>query len=161
MGPPGYRWTCHVCEHGNPPGRPSCTRCGFPADAEGRHIDLARRHRAAGRSLSPDFFADPRGALRRAIDFVLASEIRIAFAVLVMASFVVVGTSWGRYSSPEFIDGIRVEAHGTLFDILVIGLFILWLNFKRAESERVRRYAEEIDDFREWRSDEASHRIAG
>jgi BTB/POZ domain-containing protein KCTD9 len=48
-----------------------------------------------------------------------------------------------------------------LLDILVIGIFILWLNRKGEKRLEIRRYREEIDDFRGWDSDEAGYRIAG
>jgi hypothetical protein len=48
-----------------------------------------------------------------------------------------------------------------ILDVLVIGIFILWLNLLRDRRERARRYQEEIDDYREWLSEEAAHRIAG
>jgi uncharacterized protein YjbI with pentapeptide repeats len=54
-----------------------------------------------------------------------------------------------------------VEAHGIVLDILVIGLFILWLNKLGEKRLENKRYQEEIDDFRHWNSEEAAHRIVG
>lgn len=106
----------------------------------------------------------PRPMRRRLAElreWVLASELRIGALALVAAIVLVGALSWDRYWSPDFREGILVEAHGMILDVLVIGIFILWLNLLRDRRERARRYQEEIDDYREWRSDEAAHRIAG
>ena len=84
-----------------------------------------------------------------------------AFAAFVFATAIVVALTRDAYLKSVFLEGILVEAHGMLLDILVIGIFILWLNRLGEKHLEVRRYKEEIDDFRGWESDEASHRIAG
>jgi BTB/POZ domain-containing protein KCTD9 len=61
----------------------------------------------------------------------------------------------------DFPKNILVEAHGMLLDILVIGIFILWLNRKGENKLENKRYQEEIDDFRRWNSHEAGYRIVG
>ncbi len=61
-----------------------------------------------------------------------------AFVVFILASAAVTGATlllpsyWGegRYDQ-GFLRNILVEAHGMLFDILVIGIFILWLTKKQ------------------------------
>jgi len=65
------------------------------------------------------------------------------------------------YSNSGFWENLRVEAHGMLFDILVIGVIILFLNRLAEKQIENRRYLDEIDDFRGWKSEEAAHRIAG
>jgi hypothetical protein len=86
-----------------------------------------------------------------------------AFIVFILSAITVTAVSliFYDYWDPEFWKNIRVEAHGMLFDILVIGVLILFLN-KLAEKQIAnRRYLDEIDDFREWKSKEAVRRIAG
>lgn len=65
----------------------------------------------------------------------------------------------------DFYKNILVEAHGMLFDILVIGVFIFALHKtgeKRLKRELdIKRWQEEIDDFRGWKSEEAKFRIIG
>ena len=102
-----------------------------------------------------------RDGVLSARDFLLGGELRIAALALGLGAIVVVLSSWDRYKDPAFREAILAEAHGMLFDILVIGMFILWLNLLRDRRERSRRFQEEIDDYREWASDEAAHRIAG
>lgn len=82
---------------------------------------------------------------------------------MVLASAFVGGLSLatGLYSGSEFRDGILLESHGMVLDILVIGLFLLALNKLGQRYQYAKRYQEEIIDFRFWESDEASYRIAG
>jgi len=65
----------------------------------------------------------------------------------------------------EFIRDILVEAHGMLFDILIIGIFIFALHTivdnRRQRLSEIKRFQDEIDDFREWDSEEAVFRIVG
>src|SRR5436190_6902026 len=102
-----------------------------------------------------------RRQLSRFGGFIVGSELRIAGLTATLLALGVVVVSWHRYSDPSFVDNVLAGVHGTVIDILVIGLFILWLNRVRDLRERARRYHEEIEDYREWQSDEAAHRIAG
>ncbi len=65
----------------------------------------------------------------------------------------------------EFIRDVLVEAHGMLFDILIIGTFIFALHMlvesRRVKKRNIERWQEEIDDFRGWDSEEAKFRIVG
>lgn len=91
------------------------------------------------------------------IDPVLTS-----FVVFILASIVLLSCTFAFYSyDSDFRKNLLVEAHGMLFDILVIGCFILWLNKRGMMSRKIKRYKEEIDDFRHWKSEEAIHRIVG
>lgn len=96
-----------------------------------------------------------------ALDALLQSELRIAAFTVGVLGLAVVAISWPWYSDRDFIGNLLAGAHGTILDILIIGLFILWLNRVRDRRERAVRYMEEIEDFREWSSPEAAHRIAG
>jgi hypothetical protein len=60
-----------------------------------------------------------------------------------------------------FYENILIEAHGMLFDLLIIGLLLVWLNKNGERQLRIRRYAEEIDDYRHWKTEEASYKIIG
>jgi len=93
--------------------------------------------------------------------FILRSQIRTAFVVFIAVLTSVIILSARFYGREDFIEGILIEAHGMLLDILVIGILILWLNEKREESFRNERYQDEIDDFRGWQSEEAMYRIRG
>lgn len=95
----------------------------------------------------------------------LAAEkpVLLAFLVFLAATAVVVPASlpfW--FDAPrDFLKEIMAESYGTLFDLLIIGWFLMWLG-KRADRYMINtRYREEIEDFLGWKSQEATHRIAG
>lgn len=92
----------------------------------------------------------------------ISNEINIAIAVFVVCSLIVLSITgfWDLYDK-KFFENILVEAHGMLFDVLIIGIIILWLNKKREKKLEIKRYHDEIDDFRFWKSDEAMYRIMG
>ncbi len=101
---------------------------------------------------------------KRIIDFIPTNTVLISTIVFILTSLFITYISRNYYGG-EFVRNVLVEAHGMLFDILVIGIFILSLNrlaerriLKRAENQR---YLEEIDDFRGWESEEAAYRIVG
>lgn len=67
----------------------------------------------------------------------------------------------GLYGEPQFWVGLLVEGHGFLLDLLILGFVVVWVN-KILERRRAHeRYQEEIDDFRPWKTVEASFKIAG
>jgi uncharacterized protein YjbI with pentapeptide repeats len=95
----------------------------------------------------------------------LAAErpVFLAFCVFLGAALVVVPLSIPYYLSDgaDFLQNIAAEAHGMVFDLLVIGWFMFWLNRLAERRLRTNRYLEEIDDYLGWHSPEATHRIAG
>jgi len=92
---------------------------------------------------------------------ITTNKVLSAFIVLVIAAVIVGSISISSYSDSTFLEGILIETHGMLFDILIIGVFILWLNRLGERRIEVQRYKDEIDDFRHWESDEAKYRIVG
>lgn len=89
--------------------------------------------------------------------------VHLAFYVFLGAALLVIPLSLPFYVSNPlgFLGNIMAEAHGMLFDLLVIGWFLFWLNRLAEQRVRNNRYREEIDDFLGWASPEATHRIAG
>lgn len=70
------------------------------------------------------------------------------------------------------LGGVLIEAHGLVFDLIVFGIVLSLYEHYRQQQEnsnkaqverqdRIKRYHEEIDDFRGWKEKEASYRIAG
>jgi hypothetical protein len=93
---------------------------------------------------------------------IIINPVRTAIVVFILATLaVLVLTAISRLYRPEFFEGVLIEAHGMLFDILVIGAFILWLNEKGEKLRTIQRLQEEIEDFRGWEHGEAAHRIRG
>jgi hypothetical protein len=88
------------------------------------------------------------------------SAVTISIIVFIITSLIVTYISRKHYDG-DFMENVLVEAHGMLFDILVIGVLILFLNKLVERRIENRRYLEEIDDFRGWESEEAAYRNAG
>ncbi len=61
----------------------------------------------------------------------------------------------------SFWDNIFAELHGMLFDVAIILFLFNWIESKRDKKLRIERYKEEIEDFRQWKNEEAMHRIRG
>lgn len=57
--------------------------------------------------------------------------------------------------------GMYIEAWGTLFDIIVVGVVLTLFATRRDRKVQIERYREEIDDFKKWDTDEGQLRIAG
>ncbi len=98
--------------------------------------------------------------IKRIFNFIITNPVAIAITVFIVVTIIVISLSFKHYDS-VFGLNVLVEAHGMLFDILVIGILILFLN--RLAEKRIanQRYEDEIDDFRDWKEMEAAYRIAG
>ena len=97
------------------------------------------------------------------INSITEKQLLTTTIVLVMVCVLVIGLSFPHYITKDnhFYENLLVEAHGMIFDLLIIGILLVWLNKIGEQRLRVRRYQEEIDDFRHWINEEASFRIAG
>ena len=71
----------------------------------------------------------------------------VAFAVLAVALF---GLRPFYEGFGDIYQGVYVEAWGTLFDILIVGVILSFFARRRDRRERIERYLEEIDDFKKW-----------
>lgn len=116
------------------------------------------------RDPQPPFWRRPAQRVQGRLEVMAAEKpVLLAFYVFLVALIVVVGLSFPLYLSNPwgFLFNIMGEAHGMVFDLLVIGWFMFWLNRMAERRIRNNRYREEIEDFLGWRSPEATHRIAG
>lgn len=88
-----------------------------------------------------------------------------AVVVFFLALAGVAGATWYRYRYhgpiADFQDRLLFEAYGAVLDILVLGGFVLWVNRRGRHMREISRYTDEIDDFRNWRFQEAAYRITG
>lgn len=96
-------------------------------------------------------------------DKIIQHPLRSSWTVLVIVAIIVVGLSLPLYikSFDEMYLNVLAEAHGMIFDILIIGIIIFWLREQGDKKQRISQYKDEIDDFRMWESEEAAFRNAG
>lgn len=100
---------------------------------------------------------------KRLIDKIWEDEFKISLFVLGVA-FLVVNLPTilsGRYLEKEFLDSMLSNANSMILDILVILCLTTYLIKKSEKRREIQRLKDEIDDFRGWESEEASHRIRG
>jgi BTB/POZ domain-containing protein KCTD9 len=67
----------------------------------------------------------------------------------------------GKLSSKEHWDNVLVEMHGMLMDIVVFGLLITIYDEINERKNEKKKLMEEINDFKNWGTDEAANRIIG
>lgn len=87
----------------------------------------------------------------------------VKFALVIFLAVIVLILILDKFLSDKngFLGNILSEVYGLSFDILVFGIMIVIFN-KIAENRRqIKRYHEEIDDYRHWDEKEAGFRIAG
>jgi uncharacterized protein YjbI with pentapeptide repeats len=98
--------------------------------------------------------------MKNAFDFFAAKPARF---------FLLAALLWsGLMCFLNYRDGVNfqwhdllVEANGMVFDLLVFGVLLSIYDGIRAKRERIDRYLQEIDDFRDWKEQEATYRITG
>jgi hypothetical protein len=59
----------------------------------------------------------------------------------------------------KFWGNVLIEIHGLLFELLIMGVFLLWLEGLGEKQLSITRYREEIEDYLGWDDDEATYRI--
>lgn len=86
-----------------------------------------------------------------------------SFIVLLLLAVLVLGLSAPYYIAnfKDFFKEVLAEAHGMLFDLAIIGILIFWLREMGEKRLRIRMYIDEIEDFRQWESEEAAFRTVG
>ncbi len=57
--------------------------------------------------------------------------------------------------------GIHTESVGMLLDVIFLGVVWSIFEYRRSKKNEIKRYLEEINDFRSWKSEEATFRIVG
>lgn len=95
------------------------------------------------------------------LENIATDPISISVAVFAVMLGFVVFISMDYYGPRSFTENLLAEAHGVLIDILMLGVIIVWLQQKGNQKLLAKRYQEEIDDFRNWKAEEAARRIRG
>lgn len=97
--------------------------------------------------------------LRRLYDSALVINATI-FLIMGMVLFAI-SYPYMKANMLNYIEQVVYAAYGMLFDIAIIGILITWLNERREKKYRIQSYQNEIDDFRNWISEEAMFRTVG
>ena len=97
-------------------------------------------------------------------EFLFGSELRITFCVVLGLLLAIVWLSYpcyfGKcYERQEFLKELLVDAHGTILDLVIVGIVVLWLNQRLRRRLDSIEYQDEIDSVRGWNSSEAGIRI--
>jgi len=100
--------------------------------------------------------------MMKKIKSIFPETVKTAIFVFIVVLFILLTLTGDPRKEPStFWEGLLIEAYGMLFDILIIGIVILYLNEWRERKLRIRRHHEEIEDFRGWNEKEAMYRTAG
>ena len=94
----------------------------------------------------------------------ISSEVRISLLILIIAFLAINLTTFlftEYYSQRSFLESLLSNLNTMVFDIAIILCLTTWLINKSERRKEIQRYEDEIDDLRNWKSDEASHRIRG
>lgn len=97
------------------------------------------------------------------IEKIWEDEFKISLFILAVA-FLLINLPTilsGRYFEKDFLESMLSNANSMILDILVILCLTTFLIKKSEKRREIQRLKDEIDDFRGWQSEEASHRIRG
>jgi hypothetical protein len=97
-------------------------------------------------------------------ELLLGSELRVTLCVVVGLLLIVIRLSYPCYigecyENHKFLRELWVDAHGTILDIIVVGVIVLWLNQRLRRRLDSIEYQDQIDSLRGWRDKEAGVRI--
>jgi uncharacterized protein YjbI with pentapeptide repeats len=102
-----------------------------------------------------------KGRIRTGFRRLFESPVRTYFLLALVVIPIVFIISSSLYEDEPFLEGILVEAHGMIFDVVVLGIIFAWLNSAGEKQRDIKRYKEEISDYLEWEAEEAKFRIVG
>lgn len=98
--------------------------------------------------------------LERIPDFKVRAAIIAVF--LVLFSILLYRLWIGKISNiDEFKEGVLVEMVGMFFDAILLVLALTWLESRGETKREIKRYEEQLDDYRGWYDNEAAFRVAG
>ncbi len=85
------------------------------------------------------------------------------YVILFGVSLALLKTSFAFHpdTSGDFLGNVRVEFIGFCFDVLFLGLIFSVFMQRYQKQQDIKRWQEEIDDYRFWNEKEAIHRIVG
>lgn len=90
----------------------------------------------------------------------ISIENEIATAILVFVVLLPIVYFLNRIFLIQFKD-VLGNINGSLFDLILFGVIFVAFNKNREKKRKIIEYSELIEDFRDWKSDEAKYRILG
>ena len=78
-----------------------------------------------------------------------------------LAAAVLLGLLVYQAFAPVALGDVMVEAWGLLFDAVLFGFLLVWVNVRRAKKDQIERYVEELEDYRRLETEAGSARSAG
>lgn len=91
-------------------------------------------------------------------------NVKLSVFVLILALFLL-SILWLLYGkdlkASDIGQGVFIETFGMVFDVILLVLLFNFISSKGEKENAIRKYNEEIEDFREWKSEEAKYRIRG
>jgi len=94
---------------------------------------------------------------------VIIGENRLATSAFffIVLGFLVLKITINEDPSSGFAENLLSEFFGVVFDIFIFGILIAFFNLWGERRRDIKRWQEEIDDYRGWKEPEALHRIVG
>lgn len=136
---PTYLWSCHLCNATNHPNTEACSKCGFPAYANGKEIESARSETIAVDSKDLTVQEETSGLSGGSRVFCVL----FGLYLLVGAGFTVRDGKWFAGFPPQldfayFIFGGTIYgAYIEAFLAAVIGLFLILIALRKEKSNGV------------------------
>ena len=78
-----------------------------------------------------------------------------------LAAAVLLGLLGYQVLAPVALGDVMVEAWGLLFDVVLFGFLLVWVNVRRAKKDQIERYVEELEDYRRLETELGAARSAG
>lgn len=78
---------------------------------------------------------------------------------MIIATFTIIPL--GLFKEIDYGNDVLVEAHGLLFDLIIFGILLAIFDSLRNRKSKIYDYQMEIDSLRNWKSEEAAHKILG
>ena len=98
------------------------------------------------------------------LNSIYSNNVRLSIfvTILVFLLLIILWISFGKTMGFEEIGkGVFTEAFGMFFDALILVLLFNFMASKGEKDSLIKRYFEEIEDFRDWKDNEAKFRIRG
>jgi hypothetical protein len=100
-----------------------------------------------------------KDALMKIIDKIKSSKANLFIGITIIGLITAIALDF--VDSKFAFHDILVSFHGLVFDLLVFGIILTIYEAISSDKETIKRYKEEINDYRFWQSKEAMFRIRG